>query len=129
MDPFINSTLLDYLSNLSQTDKLIIQNASYLHTNGFYKIILKRYDDGSCLRLHYWLKDYNTDQNPHNHGWNFYSKILVGSLQNTNYIMTTQNILWILQDTTKHRILNHRHHYVLWRLFPMLCITKMIFII
>ena len=97
--------LATFLSNLSEEDKDRIQSQSYQHPNGFVKIVLKRNPDGSMYRLHYWLNELAMDQNYHNHGWNFTSKILHGSLKNINY-MSRQNadgaFFKYTMDLTKH---------------------------
>lgn len=84
IDLFDSCVLLNYLKNLSEQDKINIQQKSYTHPNGFIKIILRKNDDGSYFRLHYWINNYE-DVNFHNHGWNFKSKIINGVLKNMNY--------------------------------------------
>lgn len=79
-------TLATFLSDLTVRDLTRIQSKSYKHPNGFVKIILAYNSDGSCYRLHYWLNELVADQNYHDHGWQFCSKIINGSLKNIRYI-------------------------------------------
>jgi hypothetical protein len=55
---------------------------SYLHANGFEKIVLASFDGSSCkLRLHMWndQKDHpDQEGNIHNHRWSFASRVLIG---------------------------------------------------
>lgn len=48
------------------------------HPNGFLKIRLRLFSDGSALRLHVWRP--SSTANPHNHRWDFVSAILKGKL-------------------------------------------------
>jgi len=106
MELFDYDNLVNHLKNLSNEDKLIICSRSYKHPNGFVKIVLKYNEDGSCIRIHYWLKELVMEQNYHNHGWCFVSKIINGSLKNITYSKCESNNLdtyneYIL-DLTKH---------------------------
>lgn len=64
-----------------------LQNNSYLHSNGFLKLVLWRDErDGSAVRLHFWPPDCeNTYGDLHNHRWNFWSTIISGELQYEEY--------------------------------------------
>lgn len=53
------------------------------HANGFLKIRLVNYPDGSCLRLHKW--DHGFRGNPHNHKWDFIGFVLQGKLIERKY--------------------------------------------
>jgi hypothetical protein len=53
---------------------------SYLHGNGFYKIILEE-NDAFRLRLHIWLPTSRAEENIHDHRWHFASVILNGSME------------------------------------------------
>ncbi len=57
-----------------------IAKRSYLHGNGFYKIIL---DDNSLfrLRLHIWKPECKAEENIHDHRWHFASSILTGKME------------------------------------------------
>lgn len=108
MNLFDFDILSDFLSNLSNDEKSLIQSKSYKHPNGFVKMILRKNEDDSFFRLHYWLDELALDQNYHDHGWNFTSKIINGSLKNINYykseaIDTNINALYEYKmDLTKH---------------------------
>lgn len=86
MDLFDPACLRSYLLGLTDDDKRAIQALSYKHPNGFVKVVLRRNtEDGSLFRIHYWLGDLAMDQNYHNHGWAFTSKILKGGIEDTHY--------------------------------------------
>ncbi len=51
---------------------------SYLHGNGFLKVVLL--DRGYKLRLHVWFPGSACEENIHDHRWSFASTILAGSL-------------------------------------------------
>lgn len=53
------------------------------HANGFLKIRLAKYEDGSCLRLHKWNQGYRG--NPHNHKWDFIGFVPQGKLIEQRY--------------------------------------------
>jgi hypothetical protein len=53
---------------------------SYLHGNGFYKIILDE-NDVFRLRLHIWLPTSTAEENIHDHRWHFASTILSGTVE------------------------------------------------
>lgn len=57
-----------------------IANRSYLHGNGFYKIILEE-NDIFRLRLHIWLPTSTAEENIHDHRWHFASTILSGTVE------------------------------------------------
>lgn len=106
MDLFELNNLYNFISSLTHDEKTFIQSRSYKHPNGFVKIILKKNNDGSYFRLHYWLNELALDQNYHDHGWNFTSKIINGVLKNINYYKspsTDENALYEYEmDLTKH---------------------------
>lgn len=83
-------TLITYLEKLTDEEKEAIRVRSYRHPNGFVKIVLRKNSDGSLFRLHYWLKELAMEQNCHDHGWHFTSKILRGALTNMNYTKREQ---------------------------------------
>lgn len=59
---------------------------SIQHANGFYKIILLN-RAGYQLRLHVWHRSiqYKLDENPHNHRWNFATRVLCGRYTETTF--------------------------------------------
>lgn len=57
------------------------------HANGFWKITLRRFSDGSRLRLHVWTRA--LPGNIHNHRWDFSSVVLRGSLTETFFLNST----------------------------------------
>jgi hypothetical protein len=81
--------LSEYLYNLELQPALAMK--SYIHDNGFYKIVLA--DKPSCsakIRLHIWNpvpKDSPPRklQNIHNHRWDFSSLILMGQARQLTY--------------------------------------------
>jgi hypothetical protein len=82
----IYDELVDIL--LKPERQKIIAAKSYLHTNHFFKLILKQDEKtGDILRLHYFLLPHasDVDQNPHDHGWAFTSTVLYGSLNEIQY--------------------------------------------
>lgn len=67
-------------------------NISFLsierHPNNFYKIRLARLRNGISVRLHIWAPSTDGDSSIHNHRWNFASKLLQGSYEQTLYQIT-----------------------------------------
>jgi hypothetical protein len=57
---------------------------SYLHGNGFYKIVLAA-NDSFKLRLHVWFPGSDAEENIHDHRWWFASRILCGQLASAVY--------------------------------------------
>jgi len=57
-----------------------VAKRSYLHGNGFYKIILED-NDVYRLRLHIWLPTSLAEENIHDHRWHFASTILSGTME------------------------------------------------
>ena len=84
-DLFDRYLLKLFIRDLTEADKELIRSRSYKHPNGFVKVVLRRNSDGTYYRLHYWYRELAMDQNFHNHGWSFVSKILHGSLMETHY--------------------------------------------
>jgi hypothetical protein len=70
----------------SSTDSLIqLAEASYVHANGFEKLVCgTAAPESSKIRLHVWPAVAN-DAQTHDHGWSFYSHILLGSISSTEY--------------------------------------------
>ena len=75
----IRHELANVLSNPKSLSH--VASSSYLHDNGFYKIVLRRNCSSSLtLRLHFWSgRDY-LEGNVHNHRWRFSSLILHGKI-------------------------------------------------
>lgn len=71
------------------------------HPNGFLKIRLCLFSDGSALRLHVWKP--NSRANPHNHRWDFVSTVLMGELTET---VLTENI----SEFSKKYSIHHYQH-------------------
>src|SRR5436853_234168 len=53
---------------------------AYIHSNGFLKVEFTR-ANGLRLRAHFWSSEWNLEpQNPHDHGFEFRSKVVIGTL-------------------------------------------------
>lgn len=60
---------------------------SYVHDNGFVKIVLESGEDGDgALRLHIWPSEGEDDGNIHNHCWDFTSVVLTGTLEYEEFV-------------------------------------------
>ena len=72
----------EVIREIIQDQKLLTSIAaiSYLHKNGFYKLILADSKDFK-LRLHIWLPGTIAYETLHSHRWHFSSTIIVGKLQ------------------------------------------------
>lgn len=68
----------EILANPAHLEKIAMR--SYLHGNGFYKIIL---EDNNLfrLRLHIWRPESRAEENIHDHRWHFASTILSGHME------------------------------------------------
>jgi hypothetical protein len=56
-----------------------IARNSYVHTNGFYKVVLHRNPASDrALRLHVWPPEIFDNANIHDHKWRFISRVLYG---------------------------------------------------
>ena len=74
--------LVDELLTQSSLER--IARASYMHPNGFRKLVLSTFEDGARLRVHHWPADGPAEaSNVHNHRWPFASTVVVGSLRST----------------------------------------------
>lgn len=59
-----------------------ITRSSYIHSNGFIKIVLGTNKNKESFRLHYWNQSNElAKRDIHNHSWDFYSSILFGQLR------------------------------------------------
>lgn len=78
--------LFHELSSFSPDTLNEICERSYIHTNGFVKIVLRNYLDGSALRLHVWTeRGAGTESDIHTHWWSFRSVVLCGELEHRIY--------------------------------------------
>jgi hypothetical protein len=60
---------------------------SYVHDNGFVKIVLESGENGDgALRLHIWPSEAGADGNIHNHCWDFTSFVLTGTLEYEEFV-------------------------------------------
>lgn len=74
-----------HLKRLKQDDINKIAKKSYRHPNGFIKIVLETNIDGSTTQLHYFERSATSSNNPHDNGFDFTSKVLVGVLKDVYY--------------------------------------------
>ena len=58
--------------------------SSYLHSNGFSKILLSSHPNHGTVRLHHWEGQTQADDT-HSHRWDFSSIVLHGNFQETVY--------------------------------------------
>lgn len=80
-----NSLCADLHSLLADPGRLArCANVSYLHGNGFYKIVLAQ-NEIFKLRLHIWLPNVDAAENVHEHRWHFASTVLAGTLHSEIY--------------------------------------------
>ena len=59
---------------------------SYLHSNGFVKILLQKDASGESVRLHYWPRP-SIDDDIHNHRWSFSSVVLSGEFVESLHVV------------------------------------------
>ncbi len=81
-EPITRDFLVDFIDQIVHDDALLqkIAKASYRNVTGFLKIVLIDSGDSSWkIRLHVW-KENEQKEFPHNHKWDFYSKIITGYL-------------------------------------------------
>ncbi len=71
-----------YIKKLLNNDDLLAQIASqsYLHNNGFYKLLLAE-NETFCIRLHIWMPGSVAYETLHSHCWHMASTVIHGSLQ------------------------------------------------
>lgn len=84
-----NIKLKDILEDIIN-GKIVISYA-YLHPLNFIRIVIKKFDDGSQLRLHFWLGN-SLYETPHDHRFSFKSYVLKGKLINLNYYVKKDNL-------------------------------------
>ena len=86
-----NCFLVELIDEILQSDQLLeeVTKASYKNVTGFVKIVLASGGKSSWkLRLHGW--EQKEKEYPHNHKWDFFSKIMTGYLEQTVYQHTDQ---------------------------------------
>lgn len=74
----IITALSEILNNQEKIEE--ISKRSYLHGNGFYKIILEE-TNLFRLRLHIWNQGVIAEENIHDHRWHFASTIISGKMK------------------------------------------------
>jgi hypothetical protein len=80
------SGILAFLDSLSCDELTNVSRRSYIHNNGFVKIVLQDYSDGSALRLHVWPNaDAGDESDVHSHRWSFKSGLLCGRMEQSTY--------------------------------------------
>lgn len=74
--------VIQILKELLKNDGMLqsVASRSYLHGNGFYKIILED-NEQFKIRLHVWFPDRHAEENVHNHRWYLMSTIITGMLE------------------------------------------------
>ena len=85
---FARSDLHPLLSRLLEDPSALADVAahSYVHDNGFVKIVLARGGPtGGAVRLHIWTDGQSGQNNIHNHCWPFTSLVLSGELEYEEY--------------------------------------------
>jgi hypothetical protein len=81
------SDVVDSLDSLTVADVEAISTRSYLHNNGFLKVVLRDYPDGSALRLHVWMNP-EEESDIHSHRWPFMSRVLSGQVEQALFSVT-----------------------------------------
>ena len=79
---FLKEDILSTLSYFSTIEK--IASKSYVHPNGFTKIVYDVHEDSIC-RLHIYPSGAVADKNIHDHRWDFSSTTICGSLPMSIY--------------------------------------------
>lgn len=80
-----------------------VAERSFAHPNGFDRIDLIRFGRDRCsLRLHIWWPENRQLQNcdAHNHSWDFYSKILSGSIEHCLYEIVPETDAYLMYHCT-----------------------------
>ncbi|WP_280265977.1 alpha/beta hydrolase [Nocardia wallacei] len=77
----------EYLGMILLDDDILtrISNRSYIHDNGFFKIVIEGHSGLGRLRLHGYDKERHAAENPHSHMWNFASEVMSGDLEEIMY--------------------------------------------
>lgn len=79
---FLNEVINEVIEHEELLEK--VANASYKNATGFLKIVLIEGKEGWKIRLHVWEQK-EEKEHPHNHKWDFYSKIIKGYLRQEMY--------------------------------------------
>lgn len=77
------------------------------HTNGFLKFIIRKYSDGSNLRIHVWNKSQHG--NAHDHRWDLASTVLQGELLESCFVpahSTNDGLLYHVYWWKSGRLIN-----------------------
>lgn len=99
--PITSNFMVDIINQILNDDALLtkVAAASYRNATGFLKIVLVENGTKSWkIRLHVWKQ--GEKEYPHNHKWDFYSKILAGYLEQTIYNVGKQEC----KDTVRCKI-------------------------
>ncbi|MDQ1024744.1 hypothetical protein QF035_002326 [Streptomyces umbrinus] len=95
--------VLRRISSMSNSELHELCERSYLHTNGFAKIVLNNFPDGSALRLHVWMDAEAGDEgHVHSHRWSFRSAILCGELEQCLYRIEDGGTFGRYQYSSQH---------------------------
>jgi hypothetical protein len=83
---FARCHLQDALRQLLQDEPALrrVAERSYLHGNGFYKLVLAERDNLK-LRLHLWMPGVDAEENIHDHRWHLASAIVTGTLKSESW--------------------------------------------
>lgn len=83
---YAKSELAAYLVSLLSDEQALMRTAiaSYVHANGFYKLVLET-SDRHKLRLHVWMPGLHAAEHIHEHRWFFASTVLMGELHAETY--------------------------------------------
>lgn len=90
-EPVNGAFLISVINEIIESEQLLeeVLKASYKNITGFIKIVLVSENKHSWkLRLHVW--DQKEKEYPHNHKWDFFSKILSSYLIQDNYTPTEE---------------------------------------
>lgn len=100
--PLINAMI----ENPKQLEK--ITKKSYYHHNGFDKLVLMEGEDFT-LRLHIWWKENRgiSQENIHNHRWDFVSSILIGTMEQDFFQLLDKPPLLTDAKKSNFQELNH----------------------
>ncbi|WP_460695744.1 alpha/beta hydrolase [Nocardia thraciensis] len=79
--------LREYLGKILLDNDILVRisNRSYIHDNGFFKIVIEGLEGLGSLRLHGYHEKQHVAENPHSHMWRFASEALVGDLEEIRY--------------------------------------------
>ncbi len=95
------NNLISFLCDILNSEKLVrnIADKSYMHSNGFDKIVLvDNFNDGCKLRLHVWWPYSDAggylsqESDIHNHRWDFMSKVMLGTLHVKEFVVSSSGV-------------------------------------